>query len=138
MASALTGMLVSRAPDLSGELLPAEDRLAWNQIISMRNRLAHNGPGFFDTVDMLAGRIWREYKIDVPLEQQAHEIWELGRQLCRSALVITCAAFQGTTQETVHRELDRAELTTLTIADLSPTLAPTIGRFHTRVSELGE
>lgn len=138
IAPALSGKLASILPDVSREVLPSEDRFAWNRIISMRNRLAHKGPGFLDTVDLIAGRIWREYKIEVPLEQQAHEVWQLGRQLYRSALVVACAALQGTTRETFHEQLDRAELTTLMVADLGSTFAPTIARFHARASELGE
>jgi hypothetical protein len=45
-------------------MLSEDDRIGWNRVVSLRNRMAHEGPGFLDSVDLRAGRIWREYEID--------------------------------------------------------------------------
>jgi hypothetical protein len=69
---------------ITGDVLPDVDRLAWNRVLLLRKRLVHHGPSFLDTVDLYSGRVWREYTIKIPLDQQAKEMWGLGRQLCRS------------------------------------------------------
>ena len=132
--------LADKYPELSvpSDILPGRDRTAWNRILLLRNRLAHGGPGFLDSVDLASGRIWREYKVDVPLEQQAVEVWRLGRQLCRSPLIVLCVALQGVTPEAAQEQLDRAELIRLTLTEVSSSLTQTIASFHARVSALGE
>ncbi len=140
VAPSLSAVLRSQYPELSVpiDVFPASDRVAWSRILSSRNRLAHNGPGFLDSVDMFSGRIWREYKIDVPLEQQSKEVWGLGRQLCKSPLIVTCITLQGVVPNAAQEQIEKAELVTLTLHELSSSGQQAIEDFHKPSSALGE
>jgi hypothetical protein len=89
-------------------------------------------------VIVASGKIWREYKIDVPLEQQAMEVWRLGRQLCRSSIIALRVALQGVNPEAAHEQLEKAQLVTLTLTEISSSLTQTIGSFHARTDAFGD
>src|SRR5437867_6110803 len=97
IAPGLPAALVNARPDIRTpiNMLPEDDRIGWNRVFSLRNRMAHEGPGFLDSIDLRAGRIWREHETHEPLDRQARDIWAIGRQLCRSTFVLTCIALQG-------------------------------------------
>jgi hypothetical protein len=133
VAPALPAKLVDAFPQLRIPLalLPNNDRVSWNRVVSLRNRMAHDGPGFFDTVDLKAGRIWREYKITDPLDQQAKEIWTIGRRLCRSPFVLTCIVLQGSDEELALAKLEAAEATQFILQKVGDQLLRAIEEFHT-------
>jgi hypothetical protein len=89
-------------------------------------------------MDMYSGRVWREYKMDIPLEQQAKEVWQFGRQLCRSNLILLCAGLQATVSEVLMSSLDRAELVTVTRREIGAFVPEEIKSFHARAKALGE
>lgn len=113
----LTAVTQSQASDR--DLLPKDDYEAWQRIVSKRNRIAHDGPGFFDSVDLFSGRTWRKYEIDEPLHEQATEVWRLGRKICRSAVVLTCVERQGVAPEHALEALDKAESVLLGMREIS-------------------
>jgi len=111
-------------------LLPEEDLLTWEKIVDLRNQMMHQGPGFLDSVDLFSGRVWRKYEVSVPLDEQSRVLWELGRRVCRSALVLNCIALQGASIEDALKDLERAESLTLTFRELSTDAPQAITEFH--------
>jgi hypothetical protein len=107
------GVLREIAPQAShkigSELLSLNDLAAWERIVFVRNRLAHHGPGFLDSVDLAAGRVWRSQPVCEPFERQAAEIWNLGTRLCRSPLVMACITLQGVEETEASEQLRKAE-----------------------------
>jgi hypothetical protein len=92
-----------------GALLPESDLQVWKRVVSLRNRLAYDGPCFVDYVDTRAGRVWRKHRPAMPLEKQAEEIWRLSRILCESPLVTACIAIQGIPPGETRKKLIKAE-----------------------------
>jgi hypothetical protein len=66
----------------------------------------------------------------MPLDQQAKDVWRLGRQLCRSPLVITCITLQGVAPKAAQEQLEKAELLTLALHEISSSAEQAIGDFH--------
>jgi hypothetical protein len=93
-------------PALAGQtLLSDKDLILWRRAVFLRNRMAHQGPGFLDSVDLGAGRIWREFDEREPLEAQAKEIWEMCRYLCVSPLIVSYLALKGIAPDMMRAEL---------------------------------
>jgi hypothetical protein len=90
-------------------LLTDSDLKLWRRAVFLRNRMAHHGPGFLDSVDLNAGRIWRSSVQREPLETQAEEIWKICRLLCTSPLIVSYLALKGTTPDVTRAELIRVE-----------------------------
>jgi hypothetical protein len=136
LGPSLPGLLVEACPHLRIALilLPESDRNAWKRILILRNRMAHDGPGFFDSVDFRAGRMWRKYDIDEPLDHQAKEVWTLGRQLCRSPFILTCIALQGVDESVSLAQLESAERSEFSLAETAPEMVEAIEAFHSRYS----
>jgi hypothetical protein len=134
IAPSLSGVLVSAFPHLQIplSLLPNDDRIGWNRVVSLRNRMTHEGPGFLDAVDLRSGRIWRRYRIVEPLEKQATEIWAIGRHLCRSPFVLTCIALQGCDESLAIAELDSAETARFSLKEVGGIAEQAIEAFHAR------
>jgi hypothetical protein len=132
IAPQLPAALVNARPDLTPptDILPEDDRIGWNRIVSLRNRMAHEGPGFLDSVDLRAGRVWRAYEIDEPLDRQARDIWAIGRQLCRSAFVLTCIALQGHDDRTSLAKFAAAETRRFTLREIANISEHAIDEFH--------
>jgi hypothetical protein len=130
----LPGLLTQACPDLKVpvSLLPHVDLDAWKRILELRNRMAHEGPGFFDSVDFHSGRIWREYDVQEPLNKQANEVWTLGRQVCRSPFILTCIALQGVDQSVSLTKLDAADRIEVRHRETGREIESTINEFHTR------
>jgi hypothetical protein len=130
----LSAFLVEACPDLEIPLvlLPDGDRDAWKRILNLRNRMAHEGPGFFDSVHFHSGRAWRDYDVHEPLDEQAKEVWKLGRQLCRSPFILTCIALQGAEESMALAEFRAAERTEFSRAELSQKGIEAINAFHSR------
>lgn len=121
LAPTLGSLLSENYPEIAmeSEMFPAADREAWGRILALRNRMVHHGPGFFDSVDYFSGRIWRSYEIDEPLHQQAQDVWRVGRELCRSAAVLTCIALQNVSAADALRALAQAESVQLELSEIS-------------------
>lgn len=132
LAPALAPILNARTQTdpRNSELFPERDRQAWKLIIAQRNRMAHDGPGFVDSVDLFSGRTWRRYQIEEPLDKQAAEVWRIGRQLCRSRVVLTCVELQGISPERAVEELERAESVELGLKEISARGNQAIDDFH--------
>ena len=92
--------------------------------------MTHKGPGFLDSIDLRAGRIWREYDLDEPLDQQAKEIWAIGRQLCRSPFIVTCIAIQGCDEKTSIAKFMAAEARRFTLREMANVSERAIDTFH--------
>lgn len=116
--------------DVGGDLLADSELKAWQRIVSLRNRMAHHGPGFLDSIDLFSGRVWREYEIQEPLDQQAKDVWELGRQICRSRVVLSCVSLGGVSPEEAIIKLDAAETTQFTFKEISARGNQAIDAFH--------
>ncbi|MGY4617276.1 hypothetical protein ACVWZ4_002503 [Bradyrhizobium sp. USDA 4472] len=96
--------------ELEGQTLLSDvDLKIWRRAVWLRNRMAHQGPGFLDTVDLYAGRIWRHADEREPLEVQAQEIWEISRSLCASPLIVAYLALKGITPDRTRAELLKIE-----------------------------
>jgi hypothetical protein len=132
VASDLPALLVNKFSNLRIplNLLTNEDRTSWKLLLALRNQITHEGPGFFDSVDFGAGRVWRKYTIDKPLGEQADEVWEIGRHLCRSPLVMTCIEMQGVSEETALIRLESAEKTPFTLNDIRNDHTDAINALH--------
>jgi hypothetical protein len=127
----LSTITPSAGIDLGGDLLPKGDLEAWRRIVSLRNRMAHHGPGFLDSIDYFSGRVWREYKVQEPLDQQARDVWKLGRQVSRSHVVLACVSLGGVSPEEAIIELDAAETIQFTLKEISALGNQAINAFHT-------
>ncbi len=91
-------------------LLSHADVQLWKRAVFLRNRMAHHGPGFLDSVDLSAQRIWRSpVEEREPLEVQAEEIWRLCRQLCSSSLIISYLAIKGIPASLTRAQIAKAE-----------------------------
>jgi hypothetical protein len=132
VAPTLPDLLVNAYPSIHmrQDMLPDNDRIAWNRVVSLRNRMTHKGPGFLDSIDLRAGRIWREYDLDEPLDQQAKEIWAIGRQLCRSPFILTCIAIQGCDEKTSIAKFMAAEARRFTLHEMANVSERAIDTFH--------
>lgn len=132
LAPRLTHVLRTHVPNIhaGGDLLSQGDLKAWQRIVSLRNRMAHHGPGFLDSVDLLSGRVWREYEVQEPLDQQAQAVWKLGRQVCRSRVVLACASLSGVSPEEAIIKLDAAETIQFTFREISALGNQAIDAFH--------
>jgi len=132
IAPGLPAALVNARPNLRTpiNMLPEDDRIGWNRVVSLRNRMAHEGPGFLDSVDLRAGRIWREHETHEPLDRQARDIWATGRQLCRSAFVLTCIALQGHDDRTSLAKFAAAETRRFTLREIANISEHAIDEFH--------
>jgi hypothetical protein len=95
--------------DTGQRFLSDADLKLWKRAVALRNRMAHHGPGFLDTVDLNAGRIWRSSITREPLEEQAEEIWRMSRTLCASPLIINCLAVKGSPPAVTRAELIKAQ-----------------------------
>jgi hypothetical protein len=128
----LSPRVMHNTPNLNagGDLLPEGDLKAWQRIVSLRNRMAHHGPGFLDSIDLFSGRVWREYEVQEPLEQQAKDVWKLGRQVCRSRVVFACVSLSGVSPEEAIIKLDAAETIQFTFKEISTLGNQAIDAFH--------
>jgi len=103
-------------PELAAQtLLSDADCKLWKRVVSLRNRIAHHGPGFLDSVDLSAGRIWRSTDEREPPEAQAQEIWRVSKSLCKSPLVISYLALKGIAPDVTRAELMKVENSELEI-----------------------
>jgi hypothetical protein len=111
LAPILSSDISIRYPELKhlGTLLSDSDLQAWKRAVFLRNRLAHKGPGYLDSVDLYAGRLWRTYSDAEPIEQQAREAWQLARRLCESPLIVICLSIQGIPARVTRQELKMAD-----------------------------
>ena len=116
--------------DVREDLLTEDDLGAWQRIVSLRNRMAHHGPGFLDSIDLFSGRVWREYEVQEPLDQQAKDVWKLGRQVCRSPVVLACVSLGGVSPEEAIQKLDAAETIQITLKEISALGNQAIDAFH--------
>jgi hypothetical protein len=140
LAPFLSTQISIRYPELNdlGTLLSDSDLQAWKRAVFLRNRLAHNGPGYLDAVDLNAGRIWRTYSDQKPIEQQAEEAWQVARRLCISPLITICLSIQGTPAGVTRQELKIAdEIATKTpirgresVISISAAAAHSVNEFH--------
>jgi hypothetical protein len=101
------------------KLLSNDDRNRWKIALALRNEITHEGPGFSDSVDLEAGRVWRRYASAKRQELEGGEIWEIGQHLCRSPFVLTCVKMQGIDENAAIRKLDVAGATQFTVHDIS-------------------
>lgn len=90
-------------------IFPEIDQAIWREAIIRRNKIAHSGPGFFDSVDFNAGRTWREYRVEEPLESQSLRVWEMCRHLAKSPLILTAIQLLGTPVDRALEKMDFAE-----------------------------
>jgi hypothetical protein len=97
------------------ELLSQADLKLWKRSVFLRNRMAHQGPGFLDTVDLQAGRIWRCSDEREPLDVQAEEIWQISRTLCASPLIVSYLALRGIAPDVSRAELLKIENSVLQV-----------------------
>jgi hypothetical protein len=104
-------------------LLPDADLQLWKRAVFLRNRIAHHGPGFLDSVDLNAGRLWRSSVAREPLEDQADEIWRLCRTLYSSPLIIGYLAIKGIPASVSQPELKKAEQVVLELESLRQELS---------------
>jgi len=121
-------------PELADqELLSEADLKSWKRSVFLRNRMAHEGPGFLDSVDLQAGRIWRSDDEREPLDVQAQEIWQLSRSLCGSPLILSYLALRGIAPDVSRAELLKIEnsmLEVLTVRRSGDAAMVSINEFH--------
>ena len=111
------------------------DKAAWGRVRFLRNEMTHNGPGFLDSVDLNAGRIWRRYEERVPRQNQAAEIFRSGSSLCRSKLILEAISQQGYRVAEALAEMNKAEHSRLTLQEIAAFCEPAINDFYRGTSE---
>jgi hypothetical protein len=121
-------------PDLFSET----DKAAWGRILTLRNEMTHNGPGFLDSVDLNAGRKWRRCEERTPRENQAAEIFRSGNSVCRSKLILEAISQQGYRVAEALAEMDKAEHSRLTLREISAFCEPAINDFYRGTSEAAD
>jgi hypothetical protein len=140
LAPFLSTQIRIRYPKLNdlGTFLSGSDLQAWKRAVFLRNSLAHNGPGYLDSLDLNAGRIWRTFSDQKPIKQQAEEVWQIARRLCISPLIAICLSIQGTPVEVTRQELKMAdEIATKTpirgresVISVTLAVAQAVNEFH--------
>lgn len=120
-------------------VMTGAEKKAWQQIIRLRNTLLHNGPGYLDSVDFGAGRLFVEQP---KLSENngaslARAVWSQGSKLCESRAVLAAATLQGSTPDAIRDELRRRKLRQYDLP-AGETISASINAFHNDIESQPE